>query len=104
MHPFFSQKLVLHLLLLLTSSTLLTFGNIQTSFDIALSQIAMLHLLHLWKIRKFDSFSCLEELPVSARNPEPPKNPSNLPQNRLKCLRRTFIPPRQKLALYGALK
>ena len=96
MHPFFSQKLVLHLLLLLTSSTLLTFGNIQTSFDIALSQIAM---LHLWKIRKIDSFSCLEELPVLARNPEPPKNPSNLPQNRLKCLRRTFIPPRQKLAL-----
>ena len=26
------------------------------------------------------------------------------PQNRFKCLRRTFIPPRQKLALYGALK
>ena len=76
MHPFFSQKLVLHLLLLLL----------------------------LWKIRKIDSFSCLEELPVLARNPEPPKNPSNLPQNRLKCLRRTFIPPRQKLALYGALK
>ena len=76
MHPFFSQKLVLHLLLLLL----------------------------LWKIRKIDSFSCLEELPVLARNPEPPKDPSNLPQNRLKCLRRTFIPPRQKLALYGALK
>ena len=37
-------------------------------------------------------------------NPEPPKNPSLLPQNRFKCLRRTFIPPRQKLALYGALK
>ncbi len=46
---FFSQKLVLLLLHLLTSSTLLTFGNIQTSFDIALSQIAMLLLLHLWK-------------------------------------------------------
>ena len=28
----------------------------------------------------------------------------NLPQNRLKCLRRTFVPPKQKLALYGALK
>ena len=76
MHFYFSQKQVLHLL----------------------------HLLHLWKIRKNDSFSCLEELPVSARNPEPPKNPSNLPQNRFKCLRRTFIPPRQKFALYGALK
>ena len=76
MHFYFSQKQVLHLL----------------------------HLLHLWKIRKNDSFSCLEELPVSARNPEPPKNPSNLPQNRFKCLRRTFIPPRQKQALYGALK
>ena len=37
-------------------------------------------------------------------NPEPPKNPSLLPQNRFKCFRRTFIPPRQKLALYGALK
>ena len=98
---FFSQKQLLHLLTLLTSSTLLTFGNIQTSFDIALSQIAM---LHLWKIRKFDSFSCQKELLVLARNPEPPKNPSLLPQNRFKCFRRTFIPPRQKLALYGALK
>ena len=28
----------------------------------------------------------------------------NLPQNRPKCLRRTFVPPRQKLALYDALK
>ncbi len=62
MHPFFSQKLVLHLL----------------------------HLLLLLKMRKIDSFSYLEELPVSARNPEPPKNPSLLPQNRFKCLRRTF--------------
>ena len=72
-----------------------------------ISQKLVLHLLHLlllWKIRKNDSFSCLEELPVPARNPEPPKNPSNLPQNRFKCLRRTFVPPRQKLALYDALK
>ena len=52
MHPFFSQKLVLHLLL----------------------------LLHLWKIRKIDSFSCLEELPVLARNPEPPKTPLFCPR------------------------
>ena len=28
----------------------------------------------------------------------------NLPQNRLKCLRRILVPPRQKLALYVALK
>ena len=33
-----------------------------------------------------------------------PENPSNLPQNRFKCLRRAFVPPRQKFALYGALK
>ena len=50
------------------------------------------------------SFSCQKELPVSARNPEPPKSPSLLPQNRTKCPGGTFLPPRQKLALYGVLK
>ena len=58
---------------------------------------------HLFAAEK-RPFSWLGELPVLTGNPEPPKNPSNLPQNRLKSLRRTCIPPRQKLALYGALK
>ena len=49
-------------------------------------------LFHAWK-------NCL-----SWHEIQNPRNPSILPKNRLKCLRRTFIPPRQKLALYGALK
>jgi len=52
MHSFFSQKQVLLLLL----------------------------LLHLWKMRKIDSFSCQKELPVLARNPEPPKTPLICPR------------------------
>ena len=66
------------------------------------------HFEGLWKVRQFAAekhpFSCSGELPVLIGNPEPPKNPSLLPQNRFKCLRRIFVPPRQKLALYGALK
>ena len=65
-------------------------AKLSTKFRKRQLVLHLLLLLHLWKTRKFDSFSCLEEMPVLARNPEPPKNPSNLSQNRFKCLRRTF--------------
>ena len=58
---------------------------------------------HLFAAEK-RPLSWLGELPVLIGNPEPPKNPSNLPQNRTKSLRRTFVPPGQKHSLYGALK
>ena len=39
---------------------------------------------------KSPRFHVYKKCPSWSRNPEPPKNPSNLPENRPKCLRRTF--------------
>ena len=50
-----------------------------------------------------NDFSCLKKLSVLIQKPESPKNPSNLPQNRLKY-RQHNDTPRRKLALYDALK
>ena len=103
MHPFFSQKQLLHLLTLLTSSRLLLLGKAQTSLALrSLNRsLAFVAFVENAKNRLFFMPGRIACLSTKSRTPE---NPSNLPQNRFKCLRRTFIPPRQKLALYGALK
>lgn len=40
---------------------------------------------------KSPRFHVYKKCPSWSRNPEPPENPSNLPENRLKCLRRIYL-------------
>ena len=56
------------------------------------------------KLRCFHTFFMPKKNCPSQDEIQNPRNPSLLPQNRFKSLRRIFAPPRQKLALYGALK